>query len=59
LYDKVIFKKMKAATGGNLRLCVTGSAPIAKEVQEFLRIALCCPIVEGYGQTEATGASFV
>jgi long-subunit acyl-CoA synthetase (AMP-forming) len=28
---------------------VTGAAPIAKDVLSFLKIALCVPILEGYG----------
>ncbi len=58
VYDMLVFNKIKQAFGGNVKLMVTGSAPISAEVLEFLRIAACCPIIEGYGQTESTGASF-
>jgi len=37
---------------------LTGSAPLSKEVCDFLKIAVGCPLIEGYGQTESTGASF-
>lgn len=35
---------------------VSGSAPLLPEVQNFLKVVLCAPLVEGYGQTESTGA---
>ena len=38
---------------------ITGSAPIAKEVVTFLQACFCCPIVNGYGQTEGTAPSNV
>lgn len=38
---------------------VTGSAPISSNVIDFLKICACVPMIEGYGQTESTGASFV
>jgi len=31
-WDKLVFKKVKALTGGNVRMMVTGSAPISAEV---------------------------
>lgn len=58
-YDKLIFKKMRQALGGRIRLIMVGSAPTSVEVLNFLKIAFSCNILEGYGQTESTGASFV
>jgi long-chain acyl-CoA synthetase len=58
MYDKLIFSQAKARLGGRVRLIITGSAPIADNVLNFLKCVLCCPIVEAYGQTESCGASF-
>jgi long-chain acyl-CoA synthetase len=35
---------------------LSGSAPLLPDVQKFLKVVLCAPLVEGYGQTESTGA---
>jgi long-chain acyl-CoA synthetase len=56
-YDKVVFKKMKAILGGNVKVMITGSAPISGEVLDFLKICFCCPITEGYGMTETMAGS--
>ena len=49
--DAVVFKKVKEATGGRLRICMNGGGPIAKETQRFISMAIT-PMIGGYGLTE-------
>ncbi|KAJ3093634.1 Long chain acyl-CoA synthetase 7 peroxisomal, partial [Physocladia obscura] len=56
VWDKLVFSNTKAALGGHVRLVVSGSAPITSDVLAFLKIAFCCPVLEGYGQTESASA---
>nr|KAI8766671.1 long-chain-fatty-acid--CoA ligase 5-like [Biomphalaria glabrata] len=55
IWDKLIFHKVQEKLGGRIRMVLTGSAPLSPQVLTFLRCALGCVVVEGYGQTE-TGA---
>uniref|UniRef100_A0A1A8S358 Long-chain-fatty-acid--CoA ligase n=1 Tax=Nothobranchius rachovii TaxID=451742 RepID=A0A1A8S358_9TELE len=55
LWDKLVFNKIQASLGGNVRFALTASAPISPTVMSFLRATLGCMICEGYGQTECTG----
>lgn len=57
MYDKLVFNKFKAAVGGKVWFMLTGSAPISKDVINFLKVAICVPIYEGYGQTETCAGS--
>ena len=57
LWDKIIFKKIKLILGGNVRAMLTGSAPIACDVLNFLKVCFCSPILEGYGLTETCAGS--
>ncbi|KAI9799506.1 MAG: long-chain fatty acid-CoA ligase [Piccolia ochrophora] len=51
--DAVVFKKVKDATGGKLRVCMNGGGPIAKETQRFISMAIS-PMISGYGLTETS-----
>ena len=59
IYDPLFFNKTKAALGGRVRLMISGSAPLLPEVHKFMKVVMCAPLIEGYGQTESTGASFI
>lgn len=54
-WDAIVFRKIRAVLGGNVLLIVTGSAPISGLVVDFLKIAFCCQVIEGYGMTENCG----
>ncbi len=58
-YDNLIFYKFREFLGGRVRHMITGSAPISKEILNFLKIAFCCPINEGYGQTECAACASI
>ncbi|MEV7417903.1 long-chain fatty acid--CoA ligase [Streptomyces sp. NPDC089919] len=56
--DKLVYAKIREAFGGNLRACVSGSAALAPEIGYFFAGA-GVHILEGYGLTESSAASFV
>ncbi|MDQ0760745.1 AMP-dependent synthetase/ligase [Streptomyces canus] len=56
--DALVFSKIREAFGGNLRACVSGSAALAPEIGYFFAGA-GIHILEGYGLTESSAASFV
>jgi long-chain acyl-CoA synthetase len=58
-YDNLIFRKVKNKFGGKIRVIITGSAPLTKDVADDIKILFSVPIVEGYGMTETTGPAIV
>ena len=48
-----VFSKLRDKLGGRVRLISSGSAPIAPEVLEFLRVCFGGVVFEGYGMTES------
>jgi long-chain acyl-CoA synthetase len=51
--------QIKATLGGRVRAIVSGGAPLAPHVEEFLKVVMCAPVVQGYGLTETCAASFI
>jgi len=56
LFDALVFKPVRSMVGGNLKFALSGGGPISSEVQQFIRAAFGCPLVQGYGLTEVAGA---
>ncbi|CAM5415708.1 AMP-dependent synthetase/ligase [Streptomyces aurantiogriseus] len=56
--DALVYAKIREAFGGNLRACVSGSVALAPEIGFFFSGA-GIHILEGYGLTESSAASFV
>ncbi|GGQ14688.1 AMP-dependent synthetase/ligase [Streptomyces roseolilacinus] len=56
--DALVYSKLRAAFGGRLRAAVSGSVALAPEIGYFFSGA-GIHILEGYGLTESSAASFV
>jgi len=56
--DNVVLSQIKAATGGRLRLTLSGGAALSRETQEFLCLALVT-VLQGYGMTESCGMTAI
>ena len=51
--DRLVYSKIRAGTGGKLRIVMSGGAPLSKEMAEFFW-AIGIPIYQGYGLTETS-----
>ena len=51
LYDKLVYSKLRAALGGELRYAVSGGGPLGERLAHFFH-AVGVQVIEGYGLTE-------
>ena len=58
VFDKLVYSKLRAAMGGNVRWAVSGSAPLGERLGHFFD-GIGVTILEGYGLTETSAASTV
>jgi long-chain acyl-CoA synthetase len=53
LADKLVYSKIRAGTGGKLRIVFSGGAPLSRDLAEFFW-SIGIPIFQGYGLTETS-----
>ncbi|CAA7393849.1 unnamed protein product [Spirodela intermedia] len=58
LFDRLVFNKIKQVLGGRVRILISGAAPLPGNVEEFLRVATCSVVIQGYGLTESCAGCF-
>ncbi|XAR55132.1 Long-chain-fatty-acid--CoA ligase [Bertholletia excelsa] len=59
LCDKVVFSKVKQALGGNVRIVLSGAAPLSTHIESYLKVVACSHVLQGYGLTETCAGTFV
>ena len=58
VFDKLVYSKLRAAFGGQVRYSISGGAPLSTHLAHFYAGA-GLPILEGYGLTETTAPASV
>jgi long-chain acyl-CoA synthetase len=58
VFDRLVYRRVRAAMGGRMRYCVSGGAPLGERLGHFFRGAGIV-VLEGYGLTETTAPSTV
>lgn len=58
VFDKLVYAKLRAALGGQVRYAISGGAALGLRLTHFFR-GVGITVFEGYGLTESTAASVV
>jgi long-chain acyl-CoA synthetase len=58
IFDKLVFSKLRAAMGGNVRYAISGGAPLGARLGHFYR-GIGLVVLEGYGLTETAAAAVI
>ena len=58
LFDRLVYRRLRAALGGRCNAAVSGGAPLGARMAHFFR-GIGVPVYEGYGLTETSAAACV
>jgi long-chain acyl-CoA synthetase len=58
VFDRLVYSKLRAALGGQIRYAISGGAALGPRLTHFFR-GVGITVFEGYGLTESTAASVV
>jgi long-chain acyl-CoA synthetase len=58
LFDRLVYARLRAAVGGQVRFAVSGGAPLGERLGHFFR-GVGITVLEGYGLTETSAAASV
>ncbi len=58
LHDRLVYRTLRSALGGNLTFAISGGAPLGERLGHFFNAAGVL-VLEGYGLTETTAAATV
>jgi len=59
IWDMLVFNKIKNMLGGELRVMLSGGAPLSADTQKFMNVCFGIPVAQGYGLTETCGATTI
>lgn len=57
--SRLVFKKVRSLLGGQIRVLLSGGAPLSAATQRFMNVCFCCPVGQGYGLTETCGVGTI
>eukprot|EP01091_Cochliopodium_minus_P014735 TRINITY_DN5050_c0_g1_i4.p1 TRINITY_DN5050_c0_g1~~TRINITY_DN5050_c0_g1_i4.p1 ORF type:complete len:461 (+),score=105.78 TRINITY_DN5050_c0_g1_i4:350-1732(+) len=47
-WDLIVFNRIKKELGGNIRLMISGGAPLSEELWEFAKVSFACPVLQAF-----------
>jgi len=59
ILDFLVFRNVQNLVGGQMRLMLSGGAPLSQETHDYIRIAFGVDLVQGYGLTESCASASI
>jgi long-chain acyl-CoA synthetase len=53
----LVYRKIRKILGGHVRLMFSGGAPLSPETNDFIRVCMNAPLLQGYGLTETNACA--